>query len=247
MYDKNLFYTSGFISIFLYILFLLLLVFYLKAQSVKKIDPFNKVTSIELDIVIQSNTNDIQKPKDISEPQTNNENQIVANQSASIDKKVQTNVKSLFANVKTTAKKIAKEDALNVQKSTVSSRYKSKFEKQAKSSNVDVSNLLNSVQKTKSAMVFTNNKNQNDPYYSKVYEKIASSWNPRLILNDLSAKVLITIYRNGRFEYRILGYSGNNVFDTSLKEFLEEQTLLQYPQYENGSKTTIEVIFKSKE
>lgn len=246
MRDKNLFYTSGFISVFLYLLCFLLLVLYLKEQHVKKIDPFNKTTVLQLDIVLTSQNSDEKKSSSTAVPIVKQNDEPVK-KSASVNKKVENSVQSLFANVKTTAKKIEKKEILNIQESKVSSRFKSKFEKQSRNNNVDVSQLLKSVKESKSSMSFSDSKNQNDPYYSKVYEMIASAWRPRLILNDLSAKVLITIFNDGRFEYRVLGYSGNEIFDRSLDDFLQEQTTVLYPKYEKGTKTTIEVIFKSKE
>jgi hypothetical protein len=247
MRDKNLFYISGFISFFLYIICFLFLIFYLKTQHIKKIDPFKKTTAIELEIMVNT---DETKPKQSSskvESSIVKPSDEMVKKSTSVNKKVENNVQSLFANVKTTAKKVEKKEVLNVQKSTVSSRYKSKFEKQAKVENVNVSNLLSSVKKSKSSMTFTNSSDQNDPYYSKVYEMIASAWNPHLILDNLSAKVLVTIFSDGRFAYRFLSQSGNDSFDRSLESFLQEQTNVLYPSHDKGSKTTIEIIFKSKE
>ncbi|RXJ54640.1 energy transducer TonB [Candidatus Marinarcus aquaticus] len=246
MTDRNIFYVSGFISVSVYVLVFLLLMLYLKAHDVKKIDAFTKTTVLELDIVLDSNSNINQKTSTEHVKNTKVAEKIVK-QSTSRSVKQTADVKSLFSNVTTEAKKVQKEDTLNVEKSLVSSRFKSKFEKEKKLDNVSVSNLLEKVKQKKNKLTFSESKNQNDPYYSKIYEIISSRWQPTFIVDDLSAKVLITIYSDGRFDFSFLRYSSDDKFDASLRQFLEEQKQTLYPPHDKGDKTIIEVIFKAKD
>jgi hypothetical protein len=67
-----------------------------------------------------------------------------------------------------------------------------------------------------------------------------------LVSYDLFAKVLVIITNDGKFDYKFLKYSGNEVFDSSLTSFLNEQVNIAYPEHNKGSVTKIEVIFKSE-
>lgn len=246
MTNRNIFYFSGFISISIYILVFLLLMLYLKSHDVKKIDAFSKTTVLELDIILEDNAQTNRKNSAKQEKNTEFAEKVVK-QSTSRSVKQTADVKSLFSNVSVKAKKVQKEDALNIQKSLVSSRFKSKFEKEKKVDNVSVSKLLENVKQKKNKLTFSESKNHNDPYYSKIYEIIASRWQPKFIMDNLSAKVLVTIYSDGKFDFSFLRYSGDDSFDDSLRSFLVQQTNILYPPHDKGNKTVIEINFKAKE
>lgn len=246
MSDKKFFYVSGILSFSFYCLFFLLFILYVKSHNVKKIDAFSKTTVLELNIIMDD------KPK--KEEQTiktvaknSEQSEDIVKKSTSKSVKTTANVQSLFANVSVAAQNVKKEVINNTEKNLVSSRFQSKFEKQSKSESVSVSKLLDNVKQNTSKLLVSDNVNQSDPYYSKIYELLASRWNPRVIIDDLSAKVIITIYSNGKFEFSFLQYSGNSLFDDDLENFLTEQTMVLYPTHNKGNKTDIEIIFKSKE
>ena len=245
--DKSNFYLSGVLAFGLYLLFLLLCALYIKTQDVNKFDAVSKVTILELDIIIEQKDKVDKKPVKNSTTQINTKksNEIVK-KSASKSAKKRSNLKSLFAKVKTKAPKIAQKEVLNVTNSTVTSRFKSKFEKQQKSKNISVSKLLDSVESKSSVSVPTDAKNKNDKYYSKIYELLASRWKPGLIIDGLSAKVLVIISSSGNFDYKFLKYSNDSRFDDSLKEFLENQKLDRYPKHDRGSKQEIAVTFTAQ-
>lgn len=246
MSDKKFFYVSGILSFSFYGLFFLLFILYVKSHNVKKIDAFSKTTVLELDIIVDNKPK--QEEKTIQKLVQNSEkSEDIVKKSTSKSVKTTANVQSLFANVSVAAQTVKKEVINNTEKSLVSSRYKSKFEKQSKSERVSVSKLLDNVKQNSSKLLVSNNKNQNDPYYSKIYELLASRWNPRIIIDDLSAKVIITIFNDGRFDYKLLIQSGNDIFDDSLYAFLESQKLEKFPPYEKGNSTDIEFTFKTKE
>ena len=245
--DTSNFYLSGVLAFGLYLLFILLFALYVKSQDIKKFDAISKVTVLELDIVIEPKKEEELKPiKTKTDQVDTKKSSEIVKKSASVSAKKRSNLKSLFAKVKTTAPKIAEQKVLNVKKSLVSSRFKSKFEKQRKSNNIAVSKLLDSVKSKSSVKVPTDSKHKNDKYYSKIYELLASKWKPMLILDGLSAKVLIIISSSGDFDYKFLRYSENYRFDDSLRAFLEEQKFERYPPHDRGSKQEIAVTFTAQ-
>ncbi|WP_419769330.1 MAG: energy transducer TonB [Candidatus Marinarcus sp.] len=246
MTDKNYFYFSGFIACGFYVLVCLLFFLYLQAHNVKKFDAFSKVTVLELEILSNDQTEKTAEQVTPSDVKNSDLAQDIVKKSTSKSIKETANVKSLFANVSVNSDDVNKEDVLNVEKNAVASRFKSKFEKQRKSESVSVSKLLENVKLKTSKLTFSESKNQNDPYYSKIYEIISSRWQPSSIVDNLSAKVVVTIYSDGKFEYTFISDSGDETFDASLKAFLDEQTTLTYPTHDKGNKTDIEIIFKAK-
>lgn len=241
--NKSNFYLSGLLSLFIYIFVFVLFILYIDSSNAKIYDSSKKVTVLELDIVLS----DIQN-KELSSKTIKPKEEKVVEKSASKSAEQKANLKSLFANVDTKAVETVKQEVNNVQSSSTSSRFKSKFERESKNSKeVDVSKILEDVEaKQRKLSISTSSKYENDPYYSKVHEILAQRWNPILIEDGLEAKILVIIYSNGEFDYRVLKYSTNEKFDTLLKEFLDEQKTLLYPPHDKGSKTNIEVTFKSK-
>ncbi len=228
------------LSIYFFIIFLFFL--YLKTSDVKKFDAYNKVTAIELSIVIDDNSKLVNKKV---QNEKNKKVEDIVDKSKSKSAKQQNSVKSLFANVKDTSENVIEESVNNVVKSEVASRFKAQFEKERKSEKLSVSSLLNKVKSKASITLSSKSENLTDPYYSKVNE-LLQRWNPMMVGDDLFAKVLVIITNDGVFDYKFLKYSGNEVFDKSLTSFLNEQVNITYPEHNKGSKTEIEVIFKSE-
>jgi hypothetical protein len=247
MSDKKFFYVSGILSFSFYCLFFLLFILYVKSHNVKKIDAFSKTTVLELDIIVDNKPKEEEKKTIQNVVKNTEKSEDIVKKSTSKSVKTSANVQSLFANVSVASQNVKKEVVNNTQKNLVASRYKSKFEKQSKNESVSVSKLLDNVKQNSSKLLVSNSKNQNDPYYSKIYELLASRWNPRVIIDDLSAKVIITIFSDGRFDYKLLIKSGNDIFDDSLYDFLESQKSEIFPPYEKGSSTDIEFTFRTKE
>ena len=67
-----------------------------------------------------------------------------------------------------------------------------------------------------------------------------------LIIDGLSAKVLIIISSSGDFDYKFLNYSNDSRFDDSLRTFLENQKYEIYPKHTRGSKQEIAVTFTAQ-
>ncbi|NQY19703.1 MAG: TonB C-terminal domain-containing protein [Campylobacteraceae bacterium] len=234
------YFLSGFLALLFYITCILLLLLYLDKSKIKKISAFKKNTVLELEIIIDPKikVRRTQKSKAVKKVE-----ETYVKKSKSVSTIKTASVKTLFSNVKTKAKKIKKEVVNNLKTSSVASRNKSKFEKERKTSSLKVSNILDDITVKSKQSVSMDTKYEKDPYYSKINELLTQRWNNVRTFDELSAKVIITITSNGELSYRILSRSGNDIFDASLKEFLEEQRLITYPSYTKGSRTDIKLIF----
>jgi len=246
MVDKKNFYISAVLALFIYIFLVLLLLLYLKENTIKKVDAITKQTVLQLDIILDTQKDSKQTLKVKSNKNTKIAQKIVK-KTTSNSLKQKSDLKSLFADVKTTAKKVSKKRILNLKKSSVSSRFKSKFEKERKVKNVILSDLLkkknsNSVKK----VVLSKSKDETDPYFSKIYQMLSSRWNPTVFSNNLSARILVNITNNGIFSFKFIQYSGNIGFDEQLKDFLDSESLKKYPINPNNNATNIEILFQSK-
>jgi len=241
MQKKNYFYLSGVISFSIYLLCCFSLLLYINAPKPKKYDAFSKTTVLELELVSTKDT------KNRVEKKVEKKVEKVVKKSTSKSNEKKADFKSLFANVKTKAKTVTEKEVNNVQASSDPSRFKSRFEKQKKSENISVSKLLSDIKTTTKMSISTSSEHKSDPYYSKIYEILASRWTPTVLGANLEAKVLVIISSSGGFDYRFIKYSKNEMFDNSLKSFLESQRGESYPPHNKGSKTEIEVLFKSKE
>jgi len=235
-------------AIAIYCILILSFLVYVKTSEVKKINASVKNTILQLDVIVESKEikKETIKPAAISKNSTIAQKVVKKTSSKSV--KQRSDLKSLFANVKTSVKKVKKEKVLNVKSSTVSSRFKSKFDKEKKVEKIVLSKLTEQSKpavKRKSVSI-NNTKDEQDPYYSKIYELLSTRWNPTVFDNDLKAKVNIIIFNNGRFSYKFIQYSGNDGFDNQLKFFLNNQTNTVYPISPTNKTVNIEIIFQSK-
>lgn len=241
--------TAGIISFTLYGAIVFFFLFYINTAEVKKVSALNKTTVLELDIVIEEKKEEeVQKASMIKTPdaQKSKIEKKVVKKSSSVSATKKTDLKSLFANVTTKATKVRKEKVLNVKKSTIASRYKSKFEKDKKVEKLNSANLKEVKKVQKKNVVAQMANDEKDPYFSKIYQIISSRWQPVVFYEDLIAKVIITISNNGSFSYKFIQYSNNMGFDNQLKTFLNSQSTKQYPVNSNGKPSTIEITFQAK-
>ena len=241
MQDKNYFYLSGVISVFIYLIVGFLFLLYINAPKAKKFDINSKTTVLELELITtKSNENKVAKKSEKKEEK-------IIKKSTSLSNKQKADFKSLFANVKTKAKKVVQEDT-NAQKASLEpSRFKSKFQKEKVTDNVKVSKLLNDVKTTTSKPIINaGNKGEEHEYFSKIKQILWERWNPKLLEDGLIVKVLVMITDNGDFDYRIIKYSNDIRFDESLKEFLDSQTIKKFPTHNINNKVDIIINFKSE-
>ncbi len=246
MDDNRNFYTSGFIAVGSYLLLVIIFLVFGLTKDIKQFDAISKDTILELDIILNT-TNDTKK-NNINIPSSRKNSKIakkIVKKSTSISAKQRSNLRALFANVKTKSSKISKREANTVKKTLITSRFKSKFEKQSHKKNTQLSNLLEN-KKTKSVQLKSGDSNKNkDQYMSKIYDILTNRWTPSVIIDRLSATVIVTIYSNGDFRYKFLQYSDDSSFNNQLEYFLEKQTNNKFP-IPKKNKVDIEVIFTAK-
>ncbi len=241
--NKN-FVISGVIAVSFYIFVLVSSLIYISSSKVETYKFKSKTTVLELEVIEQVDVkNQVQK---MTVKKAEPEKEVVKETSRSNEKTP--DLKSLFGNVKTKAIQTAPKEVNNVQKSIDPKRFKSKFEKEKKSSNVNLDKLLTDIKTTttmKKIKSANSSEEQSDEYYSKINE-LLSAWIPNVTQGGLVANVIVTINSKGNFNYRFVKYSGDDLFDNSLKSFLDEQVNLAYPIPNNGSTVSISVDFKSE-
>ena len=240
MQNKFSFIVSGIIAFSFYIFICVLIMFYLFSPVPKTLDLKSTSMTIELDMITEK------AEKKMVEKKTEKiiEKEAVKEKEASVSNEKKPDLKSLFANVKETAKTVTKEEVNNIEKSIDPKRFKAKLEKEKRSNNIKIDKLLVD-EKTATNTKSTNaNKGQEtDEYFSKVQE-LLDVWNP--VGTGLKAVVLIMIDLDGRFDYRIVTGSGDEGFDSSLKAFLEEQKNLAYPKPTKDKDIKVNVNFRSE-
>ncbi|BAK73943.1 MAG: TonB C-terminal domain-containing protein [Arcobacter sp.] len=239
--QNNLSFTvSGIIAISLYLLLAFSVLFYIMSPVPNTINITPTSTSIELDMIVEK------AEKKMVERKVDKiiEKEEVKEKSASASNEKRPDLKSLFANVKEKAPKVTKEEVNNVQKSIDPKRFKSKFEKEKKSSNIKIDKLLED-EKTATNTKSTNAAKgvETDEYFAQISDML-SAWVP--VGSGLKAVVLIMIDLDGKFDYSFVKKSGDETFDTSLKVFLEEQKNIAYPKPTKGKAVKINVDFKSE-
>lgn len=248
MANKQELIYSAFAAISIYIILILSFLVYVKTSEVKKINAAVKMTVLQLDVILESKS-EIKEKITIKSTVKNKEiAKKVVKKTTSVSMKQRSNLKSLFANVKTDIKKVSKNKVLNVKKSTIASRFKSKFEKEKKTKNIVLSKLTEKVESNSSNknIMMDKTKDKQDPYYTKIYQILSSGWIPTIFADDLKAKVNIVIFNNGKFSFKFIQYSGNDGFDNQLKAFLSNETQKSYPVSPLNKTVNIEITFQSK-
>ena len=240
MQNRSSFIISGIIAISFYVMLCLGILFYIMSPEPKMISIAPTSTTIELDMIVEKSDKKMIQKK----AEKKIEKEEVQEKTASVSNEKRPDLKSLFANVKETSKEVAKEEVNNVEKSADPKRFKSKFEKEKKSSNIKIDKLLDDEKTTTNAKSTNANKGvENDEYFSKVSD-LLSVWVP--VGSGLKAVVLIMIDLNGKFDYRFVNKSGDEAFDTSLQAFLDEQRNIPYPIPTKDKAIRINVDFKSE-
>ncbi len=241
MQNNFSFILSGIIALSFYAFVCFLIFAYIASPIPKTYDLKSTSTTIELDMITEKAEKKMveKKTEKIIEKEAVKEEKVA---SASNEKKP--DLKSLFANVKETAKTVTKEEVNNIEKSIDPKRFKSKFEKEKRTNNIKIDKILED-EKTATNVKSTNaNKGQEtDEYFSQVQE-LLSAWVP--VGSGLKAVVLIMIDTDGRFDYRVVTNSGDEAFDSSLKAFLEEQKNVAYPKPTKDKDIKVNVDFRSE-
>ncbi len=164
-------------------------------------------------------------------------------------KEVETDYKSMF-------KHVTNKPNLNIDKeplgmdseklsrfnNSVSASATKKAEEQSKK----ISELKEQLNSSTLNLVVPDNGVVND-YYSKIYEILAQAWTPPKYGTQSAVKVLVVIDNKGKFSYTIKQLSNDFRFNQELINFLDSMKSKPFPPYTDGSKTVIEIDFKTKE
>jgi hypothetical protein len=238
------------------------LTLYIKQRDVRKIVPKKKSTTIELSLIDEPIKEEKPKPKEVKkEDNSSNETLNKPKELPSINKALQktaskstkktANISSLFGSVttKTPRKKeiSIKKDVLNIQRNDVASRFKSNISQEKRSDISSVSNLVQKINKASSLKLSFSKDGVSDEYYSKVYDILSKSWIPSAGGKDLFVKVMLTIYKNGEFEYRVLKDSNEQIFNNSVINFLNRMKNIRLPSHNKSKFVNIEVTFKRED
>ena len=247
MQKTSSFILTGILSFSFYILICILFLNYISKANVKTYDFKPKPVVLELDvIVIKSDKKRIEKKEDKKRTK-----EVVKKivKSASKTNEAKPDLKSLFANVKTKVRKVTPKKINKIKKSIDPKRFKSKFEKEKKSSNIEIDRILNDKKTTTNIDILNkikkNNKETNE-YYNKVTSLLYQWIPPTVTRKDLISNVLILIDSKGNFDYRMIDLSNDVSFDNSLKDFLDKQKSIIYPIPEKMNNVEVEVKFASE-
>jgi hypothetical protein len=244
MDDNKLYIVSISTALLIYLFLTFLVIYYISSKNVKLYDIAIKETVIELDMLsvpIKKESKKIIKTVS-SKPLTKKPKEIIK-KSTSRSAKRTASIKSLFGNVKTNTKQIVKEDILNIRASMANSRFKSKFEKEKKRKNIEESNTLNKIKDRSSKSIYSKTNKENDLYYSDIKKLLHNRFNPKHIKENLSSIVLVTITKNGKFNYIIDQFSDNEMYNQQLIKFLDLQVNEFFPKSPDGNSHTIQIIF----
>src|SRR5574344_2934855 len=239
MQNNSSFIISGIIAFFIYFSICFLVMYYIFSPIKESINITPSSTTIELDMI-----EEIAEKKMVERKTEKIVKEEVVEKSTSASNEKKPDLKSLFANVKETSNKVVKEEVNNVEKSIDPKRFKSKFEKEKKSTNIKIDRLLEDEKTATDSKVKSSSKGEkNDDYASKIYE-ILQSGAPISQDTNLVAKVVIMIDENGKFDYKFQKVSGDAAYDASLKAYLDGQRNVAYPVPPSGKVVKYSVDFK---
>lgn len=240
MSRNSSFIISGVVAFSVYFLFAFFVIFYIWTPVKEIINITPTTTAIELDMIEEI------AEKKMVEKKVDKviEKQEVVEKAASNSNEKTPDLKSLFANVKTTAPKVIKEEVSNVEKSIDPKRFKSKFEKEKKSDNTKIDRLLEDEKTATNAKVKSASKgDKTDEYASRIYEMLYSRA-PISADISISATVIVTINSSGKFDYKFKKRSKDEAYNTALRHYLDDQRDRKYPNPPSGKTVTYTVDFK---
>ena len=121
MQNKTSFIISGIIALSIYATLFFIVLFYIMAPVPKTFNLKPTSTVLELDMIVEKSDKKMVEKK----AEKKIEKEEVQEKTASVSNEKRPDLKSLFANVKETAKAVAKEEVNNVEKSADPKRFKS--------------------------------------------------------------------------------------------------------------------------
>ena len=245
MDEKKLYYFSIICALSIYSCFILFFVGYRAQSKVKSYDAIAKTTTIYLDVVLNNKKTNSIEQSNVQKKITQNK-KVKIKKSVSKTNKVSSNIKSLFNNVNTKKDVIIKKSIIdNIKKSITNSKFKSKFEKEKKSDNLNISKHTDNNLSSSNKSAELKSDSNKDPYISNIYEDLTNKWNNYpTTLKDKFATVLITIANNGIFNYSFIQYSDDEIYNKQLIKFLDTQKKVTFPSHDKGLMLSMQMTFK---
>ncbi len=245
MNDFVRFVTSGFLALSFYlgILFMAGLIYFDAIFEAKQYT-FSKETVFEVSITEPEPeikpTPEPPKPKE----QEREEIKEVVEESASKTPKESVNVKDLFKEVDI-PKPTPPERNVSNPNDEKAKRLKA-LEALEKAKKSDEAKKLVDGIKIQRSVTVAPTQGEFDEYYAKIHEMLMKSFAPKGELGKAESKVLVTVDNRGNFSFKIVNKSGNDAFDSYLSSYLDTLKQSNFPPYEKGSKTEIQVTFKTE-
>ncbi len=243
-------YISALIAFGSYFFLIFLSLLYLSVDDVKEFQTTSKNTVLELEVLVIKEKK-VEKKVITTQKHVKNTKiaKSIVKKSASTSVKKRSDLKSLFAGVKTKARVIKKQKVSTVKKSTVASRFKSKFEKQSKKEKVSVSKLTDAKKRktSKSIPIQKSDSTVDDEYLNQINAIFMERYNQLLRISGFEAIVDIFINSSGIFKYNIIQYSDDGAFNSQLESFLEKQRTFSFPSHPEKSSYGIKITFSTKD
>lgn len=239
------FLTSGFLALSFYLGVLFMAGFiYFDAIFDAKQYTFSKETVFEVSITEPEPeikpTPEPPKPKE----QEREEIKEVVEESASKTPKESVDIKNLFSEVEA-PKPPPKEEKIQHNDDALAKRLKA-LEALEKAKKSDEAKKLVDGIKIQQSVTVAPTQGEFDEYYAKIHEMLMKSFAPKGELGKAESKVLVTVDNRGNFSFKIVNKSGNDAFDSYLSSYLDTLKQSNFPPYEKGSKTEIQVTFKTE-
>lgn len=230
MNNTLLFITSGIISFCIYFLILVSLIFTFFYSNPTHYSSLRE-SAISLNAIsIEAIIYDKPTPSESKTPTLNNP--LAGSGIKDMFDKIDSNVPSQNAPIGDNREKI--EQNAKVEKI-----------KELQSSAETLQNKLNALSNLTISTNSAQNDGEYDEWYAQIEKIMLQQWQKTFYVEEkLQALVHISIADNGNFSYKIVKYSGNAVFDDSLKSMLEECTHLHFPPHPKGKKE-IATTFKN--
>lgn len=202
-------------------------------------------------ISINLNTVPMAKPKKVtkSKQEKAEKPKVEPLESVAEPKKVNTDLSSLFGEVKT--KKLVKRN--KTKKAAIDDKFLKKIKKRIKTKDTKVvksdeaSSLVKNLKLSKQNIkVVGDSSGVVDEYLAKIHAEIYSKFSPPAESVGKSAKVRLEIDANGvLISFRVLTYSGDVLFDESVDTCLN--SLHQFPIHPDHKAMSLELILTAKE
>ena len=165
--------------------------------------------------------------------------------------KEQSNIKNLFSTVKVDKDANEVEEKLKKEKKRASRLKKIDADELFKSKKLDSSELEKELKELKKSVKKDSEKKltkKEKKYAKNIASIIQLKWDNTIeTKGGLSSKVVIKIDKNGHLFYRILTKSFNNLFDTKLKQFLDNLQNQKFPILKKGKSFEFVYTFKDEE